>query len=343
VLEVGATWLRLSRGPISHSTSEALYERLRQMLAQLADGNRFVDRDKFLIANEAFHAAVIDLAQNEHLSQAFHRLRLRELFTMVLKDTPATPENVVSLHENLADSIAASDAVGAVKAILSWGKASRAGVRLALGRDFSPLADGRELRPAGIVEDMSLAQAKEQNSREADVDALVMALDARAALEIGITQSLGAALMTEEERDALVARLRAFTPLVRGTGATHVSRYIRADDAFHRIFFSLLHNSSLFETYNTMDVPELMRRVLEVAPASFREVFDDHRELTDALRSGDTNATSAAITGHANRVRSALAALLVEEPGRAPGAPVAVRVPAGCEKSGARVRMPLRA
>jgi len=329
VLEVGATWLRLSRGPISHSTSEALYERLRQMLAQLADGNRFVDRDKFLIANEAFHAAVIDLAQNEHLSQAFHRLRLRELFTMVLKDTPATPENVVSLHENLADSIAASDAVGAVKAILSWGKASRAGVRLALGRDFSPLADGRELRPAGIVEDMSLAQAKEQNSREADVDALVMALDARAALEIGITQSLGAALMTEEERDALVARLRAFTPLVRGTGATHVSRYIRADDAFHRIFFSLLHNSSLFETYNTMDVPELMRRVLEVAPASIREVFDDHRELTDALRSGDTNATSAAITGHANRVRSALAALLVEEPGRAPGAPVAVRVPAG--------------
>ena len=131
-------------------------------------------------------------------------------------------------------------------------------------------------------------------------------------------------MMTEEERDALVARLRAFTPLVRGTGATHVSRYIRADDAFHRIFFSLLHNSSLFETYNTMDVPELMRRVLEIAPASIREVFDDHRELTDALRSGDANATSAAITGHANRVRAALAALLVEESSRA-GETFAVR------------------
>ena len=323
VLEVGATWLRLSRGPISRSTSETLYERLRNMLAQLADGNRFVDRDKFLLANEAFHAAVIDLAENEHLSQAFRRLRLRELFTMVLKDTPSTPENVVSLHENLADSIAASDAIGAVKAILSWGKASRAGVRVALGPDFNPW-EGRDLRPAGIVEDLSLAQAKEQNSREADVDALVMALDARAALEIGITQSLGAALMTEAERDALVARLRAFTPLVRGTGATHVSRYIRADDAFHRIFFSLLQNPSLFETYNTMDVPELMRRVLEIAPASIREVFDDHRELTDALRSGDANATSAAITAHANRVRAALAALLVEESSRA-GETFAVR------------------
>ena len=211
-----------------------------------------------------------------------------------------------------------------MKAILSWGKASRAGVRLALGRDFNPWAEG-ELKPAGIVEDLSLAQAKEQNSREADVDALVMALDARAALEIGITQSLGAALMTEAERDALVARLRAFTPLVRGTGATHVSRYIRADDAFHRIFFSLMHNPSLFETYNTMDVPELMRRVLEVAPASIREVFDDHRELTDALRAGDSHGTAAAITAHANRVRSALAALLVEEADQPAGATVAAR------------------
>ena len=36
-----------------------------------------------------------------------------------------------------------------------------------------------------------------------------------------------------------------------------------------------------------MDVPELMRRVLEVAPPSIREVFDDHKGLTDALRSGD--------------------------------------------------------
>ena len=119
--------------------------------------------------------------------------------------------------------------------------------------------------------------AKEQSSRAGDVDALVLALDARAALEIGITQSLGGALSTEAERDALVARLRAFTPLVRGAGAAHVARYIRADDAFHRIFFSLLRNPSLFEIYNAMDVPELMRRVLEVAPTSIREVFDDHK------------------------------------------------------------------
>ena len=117
------------------------------------------------------------------------------------------------------------------------------------------------------------------------------------------------ALSIEAERDALVARLRAFTPLVRGTSPSHVARYIRADDAFHRIFLSLLRNQSLFDIYNAMDVPELMRRVLVVAPISIREVFDDHKALTDALRSGSADATSAAITEHANRVRAALATL----------------------------------
>jgi DNA-binding GntR family transcriptional regulator len=167
-----------------------------------------------------------------------------------------------------------------------------------------------ELRLGGVIEDLSLGVAKEQESLAGDVDSLVQALDARAALEIGITQSLGYALQVEAERDALVARLRAFTPLVRGAGPAHVARYIRADDAFHRVFLSLLRNPCLFEIYNSMDLPELMRRVLIVAPASIREVFDDHKGLTNALRSGSADATSAAITEHANRVRAALSTFL---------------------------------
>ena len=75
------------------------------------------------------------------------------------------------------------------------------------------------------------------------------------------------------------------------------------------IFFSLLRNQSLFEIYNAMDLPELMRRVLEVAPPSIREVFDDHKGLTDALAQRRRECHGAAITEHANRVRSALAAI----------------------------------
>jgi DNA-binding GntR family transcriptional regulator len=72
----------------------------------------------------------------------------------------------------------------------------------------------------------------------------------------------------------------------------------------------LLRNQHLFDIYNSLDFPELMRRVLVVAPISIREVFDDHKGLTNALRAGDADATSAAITEHANRVRTALADFL---------------------------------
>jgi long-chain acyl-CoA synthetase len=318
LLEVGAVWLRLSRGAIPRHTSETLYERLRAMLGHLDEQGRYIDRDAWFEANQAYHAAVIDLAENEHLSRAFRRLRLRELLSAALKDTPRTPVNLVSLHEHQTDAIAAGDANAAVQSILSWGETSRAGIREALGGVDQTGLD--LLKPANVVEDLSVAQAKEQSSLAGDVDALVLALDARAALEIGIAHALGVSLTIEAEREALVTRLRAFTPLVRGTSPTHVLRYIRADDAFHRIFFSLLRNQSMFEIYNAMDLPELMRRVLEVAPPSIREVFDDHKGLTDALRSGDANATAMAITRHVNRVRASLAEFVAEQEPQEAGA-----------------------
>jgi len=310
VLEIGATWLRLSRGTISRVTAEGLYERLHEMTSHLDETGRFVDRAKFLAANEAYHAAVIGLAENEHLSQGFRRLRLRELFTSALKDTASTPENVISAHEALLDSIAAGDTGGAVGTILSWSQTSRAKIQDVLGADMDIASN--ELGALRVVDEVPLVGAKEQGSLAGDVDALVSALDARAAIEIGITQALGDWLSTEAERDALAARLRAFTPLVRGTSPAHVLRYIRASDSFHRIYISLLRNPVLFEIYNAMDLPELMRRVLEVAPPSIREVFDDHKAWTDALRSGDVNATCAAMTEKANRIRAALATFLAD-------------------------------
>jgi DNA-binding GntR family transcriptional regulator len=250
VLEAGAVWLRLSRGILPLARTATLYERLRAMLAQLRDGRTFIDRGAFFAANEAYHGAVIDLAENEHLSLGFRRLRLRDLFNAALKNTPAVTEKSVYFHEYLTDSLAAGDAPNAIKAIVSWSKHSATGVRRALDLHGDVATQRDELRPGGIVEDLSVAVAKEQDSLAGDIDALVLALDARAALEIGITQSLGSALSIEAERDALVARLRAFTPLVRGTSASHIARYIRADDAFQRIFQSQLRKQPLFDNYN---------------------------------------------------------------------------------------------
>jgi DNA-binding GntR family transcriptional regulator len=196
-----------------------------------------------------------------------------------------------------------------LQAILSWGKQAAVRVRRILEQG----GDNIDMRPGGIIEDLSIGFAKDQESLDGDVDALVQALDARAAIEIGITQSLGGALNIEAQREALVGRLRAFTPLIRGRGAAQVARYIRADDAFHRVFLSLLRNPNLFDIYNSMDVPELMRRVLDVAPPSIREVFDDHKALTNALKAGDDDAVCAAITSHQNQVRLALGDFLAAE------------------------------
>jgi DNA-binding GntR family transcriptional regulator len=310
VLEAGAIWIRLSRGSIPRLRAQELYQKLEAMLAQLNEDGSFVDRDAFLAANKEYHAAVIALADNEQLNSGFESLKLRQLFRIALKEQTVATRNVAYFHEFLTDSLAAGDAKGALQAILSWGKQAAVRVRKILeqGDDYI-----NELRPGGIVEDLSIGFAKDQESLEGDVDALVQALDARAAIEIGITQSLGGALNVEAQREALVGRLRAFTPLIRGRGAAQVARYIRADDAFHRVFLSLLRNPNLFEIYNSMDVPELMRRVLEVAPPSIREVFDDHKALTNALKSGDDDAVCAAITAHQNQVRLALGDFLAAE------------------------------
>jgi long-chain acyl-CoA synthetase len=309
VLEIGAVWLRVSRGGVPRFTAEALYERLHEMTTHLDDGGRFLDRDKFLAANDAYHASVVGLAENEHLSNGFRQLRLRELLTSALKETTSTPENVISAHEEVTDAVAAGDIDGAVRAILSWGQTSRATIQDVLGAEFEGES---ELGAAHVMDSVAMSETKQQGGLAGDVDALVSALDARAALEIGIMQTLGDWLANEAERDTLVARLRAFTPLVRGTTPMHVSRYIRASDAFHRIFFSLLRNPVLFDVYNAMDLPELLRRVLEVAPLSIREIFDDHTALTDALTGGNINAACAAMTEKANRIRAALASFLAD-------------------------------
>ena len=212
-------------------------------------------------------------------------------------------------HEFLSDSLAASDRDGALKAILSWSKNSASQLRRVMGFDEDIQSD-QDLRAGAIIEDLSIAVAEETGSLAGDIDALVQGLDARAAIEIGITQTLGPALSVEAKREALVARLRAFMPLVRGAGPAAVARYIRADDAFHRVFLSTLRNPALFEIYNAMDLPELMRRIIEVAPPSIREVFDDHRQLTRSLQAGDANATCHAISDHTNRIRNALAEFL---------------------------------
>ena len=57
-----------------------------------------------------------------------------------------------------------------------------------------------------------------------------------------------------------------------------------------------------------------MRRVLDVAPPSIREVFDDHKGLTERLRTGDADATARRSPSTRTGCGPRLAAFLAERP-----------------------------
>jgi hypothetical protein len=128
----------------------------------------------------------------------------------------------------------------------------------------------------------------------------VLALDARAALEIGITQSLGTALLIESERDALVAGLR-----VRRSCAARRPRTWAAT------FMPTMRSIASSELAATRACSRSTTRWTCRSSCgaclrwrSIREVFDDHKGLTNAAQR-QPGRYGAAITEHANCIRSA--------------------------------------
>jgi DNA-binding GntR family transcriptional regulator len=144
-----------------------------------------------------------------------------------------------------------------------------------------------------------------RRSPQWDRAALAEALDARAALEIGVLRLIGAKL-TEADRELLSARLLVRTPLLRGDDATHVDRYVRADDAYHHAFIQTLDNDAVLGIYAGFAIPRLMRQTIHAVLPAARSVMDDHADLIAALRAGDTEAACGAIAEQSRRVRAIL-------------------------------------
>ena len=158
---------------------------------------------------------------------------------------------------------------------------------------------------------MVVAVAKQQDSLAGDVDALVMALDARAALD-GITQSLGKrALDRSGARRARGALARLHAARARHVGIAHRALHSRRRRLPSHLELAA-QPAAVRHLQRDGRTQALRRRVLVVAPISIRELFDDDKALTNALRAGSADETSAAITEHANRIRAALATFLAD-------------------------------
>jgi long-chain acyl-CoA synthetase len=306
VLELGVVWMLAGGAQVRAGRAVGLYHRLELMLAQVRADGVYLDRGAFLDANQAYHQYLIDLADNEPLTSAFRRLSLRELFEKALTGSDATSEQAIVQHERLTDAVAAGNAHGAHQAILTWTEASQGRVRLALGVNewTATTASSRVPTPAvPAPDDAALPVAR--RSPQWDRAALAEALDARAALEIGVLRLIGAKL-TEADRELLSARLLVRTPLLRGDDATHVDRYVRADDAYHHAFIQTLDNDAVLGIYAGFAIPRLMRQTIHAVLPAARSVMDDHADLIAALRAGDTEAACGAIAEQSRRVRAIL-------------------------------------
>lgn len=311
VLEIGATWLRVTQGGIGPRDAAALYQHLGEMLSELDESRKTPDRDAFLQANERFHQAVVDLLGNEHLSEGLKGLGIPSLLKRALAGDDALTEDFVTTMEQLTDAISAGNAQGARAAILTRQQSTSGHIRQSLRTTDSDAQTSR-WSGASLLGAGASAEVADRSFAES-VEALLQALEARAAIEIGVTQLLIAAGTPLPDRARFVARLKAAIPLVRGTDSAHAARYVRSDDAFHRIIVGLLENELLVELYNRIDVPEALFRVLESAPIAVRDALDNYQALTAALLEEEADGACEAIAAHMLEVRSALTQAIASE------------------------------
>jgi len=120
-------------------TREQLTELRARMAATLPliDAGRFVDLDRYLAANAAFHEYQVGLAGNESLLEAYRRLSVTGVMARALTGNDAAPEELTADHRRLVEAYEQHDLAHALAAIARHCERSKAiqrrGIELAGG------------------------------------------------------------------------------------------------------------------------------------------------------------------------------------------------------------------
>lgn len=125
-IELGVIELTVGRVP-----PERLAElRVRfEAMASLLVGERFVDFDRYLDANYAFHETLVRLAGNAALTAAFGRLSIKHVMTRSFGSTPVTSQSFVRAQRAITDAFEQGDAGAARAAVLSYTSLAKDRVR----------------------------------------------------------------------------------------------------------------------------------------------------------------------------------------------------------------------
>jgi flavin reductase (DIM6/NTAB) family NADH-FMN oxidoreductase RutF/DNA-binding GntR family transcriptional regulator len=125
-------------GRVPHEELADLRSRFEAMAALLV-GDRFVDFDRYLDANYAFHEGLVSLAHNGALTAAFGRLSIRTVMTRSFGVTPVTSEEFVDAQRQITDGVEQGDGDAARAAVYRYTRLAKQRVRQILAQTGSRL------------------------------------------------------------------------------------------------------------------------------------------------------------------------------------------------------------
>lgn len=94
--------------------------------------NRFVDLERFLMTNQAFHDTIVGLAGNGTLLAAYRRLAMAGVISRALRGVQETDDRITGQHLELAMALEARDVQAARGIVLAHAELGKKRVRIAI-------------------------------------------------------------------------------------------------------------------------------------------------------------------------------------------------------------------
>jgi flavin reductase (DIM6/NTAB) family NADH-FMN oxidoreductase RutF/DNA-binding GntR family transcriptional regulator len=131
-IELGV--IQLAAETVTSSDLAELRKRFETM-ASLLVGKRFVDFDRYLDANYAFHEFLVSLAGNAALTAAFGRLSIRTVMTRSFGSTPVTSQSFIEAQRLITEGLEKRDAAAASNGVRRYTELAKERVREILAQN----------------------------------------------------------------------------------------------------------------------------------------------------------------------------------------------------------------
>jgi flavin reductase (DIM6/NTAB) family NADH-FMN oxidoreductase RutF/DNA-binding GntR family transcriptional regulator len=100
-----------------------------EAMAALLVGERFVDFDRYLDANYAFHEGLVSLAHSTPLTTAFAQLHIKTVMTRSFGVTPVTSQSFIEAQRGITEGVESGDADAARAAVYRYTDLAKQRVR----------------------------------------------------------------------------------------------------------------------------------------------------------------------------------------------------------------------